>query len=194
MLLWCFGFDLLLHDGYSSCWEISYCFLPYMRASISVLMMHLWFFLVDCNCCWKIFVSFYFSSYWTCKLIWVFLLAKCDTRTSSVPVVGWPPIRSFRKNLASSSLKPSVDSQNGVSQIKGKAEDGRKGMFIKINMDGVPIGRKIDLSAYHSYERLSSAVDELFRDLLKGYILELHVEDRCFPPLNSLIFLYSIEA
>lgn len=91
-----------------------------------------------------------------------------QTRTSSVPVVGWPPIRSFRKNLASSSLKPSVDSQHGVSQIKEKAEDGRKGMFIKINMDGVPIGRKIDLSAYHSYEKLSSAVDELFRDLLKA--------------------------
>ncbi|KAF3771818.1 Auxin-responsive protein [Nymphaea thermarum] len=33
-------------------------------------------------------------------------------------------------------------------------------------MDGVPIGRKIDLGAYDSYEKLSVAVDELFRALL----------------------------
>lgn len=37
-------------------------------------------------------------------------------------------------------------------------------------MDGVPIGRKIDLNAYDSYEKLSSAVDELFRGLLAGKI------------------------
>jgi len=35
-------------------------------------------------------------------------------------------------------------------------------------MDGVPIGRKVDLNAYDSYENLSSAVDELFRGLLAG--------------------------
>lgn len=39
---------------------------------------------------------------------------------------------------------------------------------MKINMDGVPIGRKVDLKAYDSYEKLSSAVDELFRGLLAG--------------------------
>jgi auxin-responsive protein IAA len=33
-------------------------------------------------------------------------------------------------------------------------------------MDGVPIGRKVDLSSYDSYKKLSTAVDELFRGLL----------------------------
>lgn len=41
-------------------------------------------------------------------------------------------------------------------------------MFVKINMDGIPIGRKVDLKAYDSYEKLSFAVDELFRGLLAG--------------------------
>lgn len=36
-------------------------------------------------------------------------------------------------------------------------------------MDGVPIGRKVNLKAYDSYEKLSSAVDELFRGLMAGY-------------------------
>ncbi|KAE8684306.1 Auxin-responsive protein IAA18 [Hibiscus syriacus] len=33
-------------------------------------------------------------------------------------------------------------------------------------MDGVPIGRKVDLKSYDGYEKLSTAVDELFRGLL----------------------------
>ncbi|KAD4889308.1 hypothetical protein E3N88_21381 [Mikania micrantha] len=41
-----------------------------------------------------------------------------------------------------------------------------KGFFVKINMKGVPIGRKVDLNAYDTYEKLSVAVDQLFRGLL----------------------------
>ncbi|KAL5576912.1 hypothetical protein UlMin_018611 [Ulmus minor] len=92
-------------------------------------------------------------------------------RTAPAPVVGWPPIRSFRKNLASSSSsKPASESPNLVSN---KAPNEKpvevvsgKGQFVKINMDGVPIGRKVDLKAFDTYEKLSSAVDELFRGLL----------------------------
>ncbi|PON88540.1 AUX/IAA protein [Trema orientale] len=93
-------------------------------------------------------------------------------RTAPAPVVGWPPIRSFRKNLAStsSSSKPSTESQSHIqNKIPGEKkplETIRKGLFVKINMDGVPIGRKVDLKAFDSYEKLSSAVDELFRGLL----------------------------
>jgi len=91
-------------------------------------------------------------------------------RTAPAPVVGWPPIRSFRKNLASSSSsKQTPESQNAV-QSKVPSEKPvascRKGFFVKINMDGVPIGRKVDLEAHDSYEKLASSVDELFRGLL----------------------------
>lgn len=47
----------------------------------------------------------------------------------------------------------------------------KSGLFVKINMDGIPIGRKIDLAAYKSYEKLSSAIDDLFRDLLAGLLI-----------------------
>ncbi|KAG7582192.1 PB1 domain [Arabidopsis suecica] len=94
-------------------------------------------------------------------------------RTAPGPVVGWPPVRSFRKNLAStSSSKLGNESSLHGGQIN-KNDDGDKqvepkkeGMFVKINMDGVPIGRKVDLNAYNSYEQLSFAVDKLFRALL----------------------------
>ncbi|CAN1836806.1 Auxin-responsive protein IAA26 [Linum perenne] len=86
-------------------------------------------------------------------------------RTAPGPVVGWPPIRSFRKNLASSSSK---NDNHQSKNEKPPVEACKRGMFVKINMDGVPIGRKVDLAAYDSYTRLSTAVDELFRDLLAG--------------------------
>ncbi|KAK8641842.1 hypothetical protein V6N13_011215 [Hibiscus sabdariffa] len=86
-------------------------------------------------------------------------------RSAPGPVVGWPPIRSFRKNLASSSSsKPASEPPHKASNEKKGAEPSAK--FVKINMDGVPIGRKVDLKAYDSYEKLSAAVDELFRGLL----------------------------
>ncbi|KAA8525235.1 hypothetical protein F0562_007090 [Nyssa sinensis] len=88
-----------------------------------------------------------------------------EKRIALSPVVGWPPIRSFRKNLATSSsskaaVKVSEDENSGKSENLGNS------LFLKINMDGVPIGRKVDLKAYDNYEKLSSAVDELFRGLL----------------------------
>ncbi|KAL4333325.1 hypothetical protein GQ457_07G031570 [Hibiscus cannabinus] len=86
-------------------------------------------------------------------------------RSAPGPVVGWPPIRSFRKNLAtSSSSKPASEPPHKAANEKKGAEPSAK--FVKINMDGVPIGRKVDLKAYDSYEKLSAAVDELFRGLL----------------------------
>ncbi|MQL75382.1 hypothetical protein Taro_007757 [Colocasia esculenta] len=90
-----------------------------------------------------------------------------QARTAASPVVGWPPIRSFRKNLtSSSSSKPPSVPQNGNSGKNQRQEIPNKGKFVKINMDGVPIGRKVDLKAHDSYEKLSAAVDELFRGLL----------------------------
>lgn len=92
-------------------------------------------------------------------------------RTAPAPVVGWPPVRPFRRNLASSSSsKPANDSPNTPPDKnlteKSQTEASNKGHFVKINMDGIPIGRKVNLKAYNSYEKLSSTVDELFRDLL----------------------------
>ncbi|CAN6458418.1 unnamed protein product [Victoria cruziana] len=44
-----------------------------------------------------------------------------------------------------------------------KVEDS---LFVKVNMDGFPIGRKIDLRAYDSYESLSQGLQQLFSRFL----------------------------
>ncbi|KAI3935619.1 hypothetical protein MKW92_018866 [Papaver armeniacum] len=49
--------------------------------------------------------------------------------------------------------------------LKRKVEQEKllKGLFLKISMDGHPFGRKVDIKAYDSYEKLSFAVSSLFR-------------------------------
>ncbi|XP_031487212.1 auxin-responsive protein IAA7-like isoform X2 [Nymphaea colorata] len=89
------------------------------------------------------------------------------TKQEQRAVVGWPPLRSFRKNFAASSSKPPPEKQSTADPINGRnTEVPKSGLFVKINMDGVPIGRKVDLNAYDSYGKLAVAVDELFRGLL----------------------------
>ncbi|KAJ1285327.1 hypothetical protein BS78_03G271300 [Paspalum vaginatum] len=89
-------------------------------------------------------------------------------RGSSAPVVGWPPIRSFRRNIThGSSSKQSGEPKHGEASMKEKLAC-KKNRLVKINMDGIPIGRKIDLAAYDSYERLSLAVKELFLGFLEA--------------------------
>ncbi|XP_006654667.1 auxin-responsive protein IAA18-like isoform X1 [Oryza brachyantha] len=85
------------------------------------------------------------------------------------PVVGWPPIRSFRRNLTTngSSSKQSPEQQNDEADDKAKLIC-KKRPLVKINMDGIPIGRKVDLALYDSYQKLSSAVEELFRGFLEA--------------------------
>ncbi|PON67859.1 AUX/IAA protein [Parasponia andersonii] len=120
---------------------------------------------------------------------------RVSTSASTGPVVGWPPVRSFRKNVAkyssfsksaatnishydySSEQKDQVAQDDHDLNAEGnninstdhhddpiKPEDHHK--FVKINMEGVPIGRKVDLNAYDSYDKLSCAIDQLFRGLL----------------------------
>ncbi|KAJ4822787.1 hypothetical protein Tsubulata_020514 [Turnera subulata] len=85
-------------------------------------------------------------------------------RAALAPVVGWPPVRSFRRNISSGSTTKMASDLPNKTHNEGRSF--KSDLFVKINMEGVPIGRKINLNAYDSYEKLSVAIDELFRDLL----------------------------
>ncbi|WCJ40813.1 Auxin-responsive protein IAA27 [Euphorbia peplus] len=69
-------------------------------------------------------------------------------------VVGWPPIRSFRKNsMASNSAKNNEEAE-------GKSGVGC--VYVKVSMDGAPYLRKVDLKTYSNYVELSSALEKMF--------------------------------
>lgn len=69
-------------------------------------------------------------------------------------VVGWPPIRSYRKNTMASSTSKNTD------EVDGKP--GLGVLFVKVSMDGAPYLRKVDLRTYTSYQQLSSALEKMF--------------------------------
>ncbi|KAF7817072.1 Auxin-responsive protein IAA9 [Senna tora] len=71
-------------------------------------------------------------------------------------VVGWPPIRSFRKNSLSCTTKNN-------DEVDGKA------MFVKVSLDGAPYLRKVDLNNYCSYPQLSSSLEKMFTCFTIGH-------------------------
>ncbi|CAA3003998.1 auxin-induced protein 22D-like [Olea europaea var. sylvestris] len=61
-------------------------------------------------------------------------------------VVGWPPVRSYRKNI-----------------LHQKNESDLSGIFVKVSMDGAPYLRKIDLKVYINYQDLLKALENMFK-------------------------------
>lgn len=96
-------------------------------------------------------------------------------------VVGWPPVRNYRKNtLAASASK-------GKGEDKGTAEGGP--LYVKVSMDGAPYLRKVDLKMYSSYEDLSMALEKMFSCFITGE----HPPQR-FSPMCVLLVKYTILA
>ncbi|CAI9775937.1 unnamed protein product [Fraxinus pennsylvanica] len=72
-----------------------------------------------------------------------------DNETSSASkaqIVGWPPVRSYRKN----NLQP-------------KKADSETGIYVKVSMDGAPYLRKVDLKVYNGYSDLLKALESMFK-------------------------------
>jgi len=86
-------------------------------------------------------------------------------------VVGWPPIRTFRMNSLFNQSKDN-GSEAGAKKAadesdiqKDKEESEKKGQvvgWVKVNMDGDIIERKVDLNAHRSYKTLASALELMF--------------------------------
>ncbi|KAE8804011.1 auxin-responsive protein IAA10 [Hordeum vulgare] len=91
---------------------------------------------------------------------------------SSFGVVGWPPIRTFRMNslfgqakdnASEAETKKAAADDSGSQKDKEETEKkGRVPGWVKVNMDGEVIGRKVDLNAHRSYKTLALALEIMF--------------------------------
>ncbi|KAL5566289.1 hypothetical protein UlMin_029453 [Ulmus minor] len=63
-------------------------------------------------------------------------------------VVGWPPVRSYRKNCLQAGKKSEVEAS---------------GIYVKVSMDGAPYLRKMDLKLYKGYPELLKALEDMFK-------------------------------
>ncbi|CAN6298512.1 unnamed protein product [Urochloa humidicola] len=71
-------------------------------------------------------------------------------RAPKAQAVGWPPVRSFRKNILQ------------------KGGGGGTAALVKVSMDGAPYLRKVDLRMYGSYQELSKALEKMFSSFTIG--------------------------
>ncbi|XP_051225392.1 auxin-responsive protein IAA5 [Lolium perenne] len=78
-------------------------------------------------------------------------------------VVGWPPVRNYRKNT----LAASVSKSKGAEDGGGAAAQGGP-CYVKVSMDGAPYLRKVDLKIYASYDDLSAALQKMFSCFITG--------------------------
>ncbi|ESQ44659.1 hypothetical protein EUTSA_v10003276mg [Eutrema salsugineum] len=72
---------------------------------------------------------------------------KTEASPPKAQIVGWPPVRSYRKNSF---------------QTKKNESEGQ-GMYVKVSMDGAPYLRKIDLTVYKQYPELMKSLENMFK-------------------------------
>nr|CAB3466418.1 unnamed protein product [Digitaria exilis] len=90
-------------------------------------------------------------------------------RAPKAQVVGWPPVRSFRKNIMSvQSEKVAGGSKDAADGDKSSPAAGGAAAFVKVSLDGAPYLRKVDLKMYKSYQELSKALEKMFSSFTIG--------------------------
>ncbi|KAI6674813.1 hypothetical protein NL676_002719 [Syzygium grande] len=75
---------------------------------------------------------------------------------SKAPIVGWPPVRSYRKNMAETKKAEIAEGVAGAG-------------FVKVSMDGAPYLRKVDLKTYKSYQDLMESLENMFNIIIGDY-------------------------
>lgn len=103
-------------------------------------------------------------------------------------VVGWPPVRSFRKNILA------VQKNNGGEESGSAAAAA----LVKVSMDGAPYLRKVDLKMYKSYQQLSDALGKMFQYFTVGKyesqgMMDFMNESKLIDILNSSDYVPTYE-
>nr|BAJ34138.1 unnamed protein product [Eutrema halophilum] len=87
-------------------------------------------------------------------------------------VVGWPPVRSFRKNVMSGQKQTTEVAAEGTEKTCGSSGATSSAnaavAYVKVSMDGAPYLRKIDLKLYKTYQDLSDALSKMFSSFTIG--------------------------
>ncbi|KAK0583352.1 hypothetical protein LWI29_036044 [Acer saccharum] len=92
-------------------------------------------------------------------------LLPCATDPAKPPskaqVVGWPPVRSFRKNML-------AVQKSSRQEESGNNNSNTSAAFVKVSMDGAPYLRKVDLKMYNTYQDLYDALGKMFSSFTIG--------------------------
>ena len=82
--------------------------------------------------------------------------------------VGWPPVRSYRRNVMTVQSVKSKKEEEPEKQQPAANAGSNSSAFVKVSMDGAPYLRKVDLKMYNSYKDLSIALKKMFSTFTTG--------------------------
>ncbi|KAK4478156.1 hypothetical protein RD792_017438 [Penstemon davidsonii] len=110
-------------------------------------------------------------------------------------VVGWPPVRSFRKNIMTHNKSNDVIEE---SEKAACSSPTTASAFVKVSMDGAPYLRKVDLKMYKSYQELSNALAKMFSSFTMGNygtdgMIDFMNESKLTDQLNSSEYVPTYE-
>nr|XP_016496619.1 PREDICTED: auxin-responsive protein IAA14-like [Nicotiana tabacum] len=119
-------------------------------------------------------------------------IANCNKDSVKPPakaqVVGWPPVRSFRKNVMAQKNNTEETEKSSATAVA----------FVKVCMDGAPYLRKVDLKMYKSYQQLSDALAKMFSSFTMGNygaqgMIDFMNESKLMDLLNSSEYVPTYE-
>ncbi|XP_078174623.1 auxin-responsive protein IAA14-like [Carex rostrata] len=92
-----------------------------------------------------------------------------DKGSAKAQVVGWPPIRSYRKNtMATATTQVKTKDEASSAGPEPKQNSSNSCLYVKVSMDGAPYLRKVDLKLYSGYKELSIALEKMFSGFTSG--------------------------
>ncbi|XP_039052739.1 auxin-responsive protein IAA29-like isoform X3 [Hibiscus syriacus] len=72
-------------------------------------------------------------------------------------VVGWPPIKTWRKKIFKQ-----PNGAGGIENNRVADKEKSRSIYVKVKMEGVAITRKVDISLYLSYQTLTNSLIAMF--------------------------------
>ncbi|CAN1841245.1 Auxin-responsive protein IAA14 [Linum perenne] len=112
-------------------------------------------------------------------------------------VVGWPPVRSYRKNVMAQTDNDVINGGKSSSSSNG---GNCSVAFVKVSMDGAPYLRKVDLKMYSSYNQLSLSLANMFSSFTsignigeEGGMIDFMNERKVMDVLNSSEYVPTYE-
>lgn len=113
-------------------------------------------------------------------------------------VVGWPPVRSFRKNILSVQKSSSITGEESSEKVSSHIGSSAGAALVKVSLDGAPYLRKVDLKMYKSYQELSDALGKMFNSFTIGNcgsqgLMDFMNESKLMDLLNSSDYVPTYE-
>lgn len=77
-------------------------------------------------------------------------------------IVGWPPLKSYRKNFCHQDNAQRHQQRHRSGNFPAVESGGPRSMYVKAQMEGFMITRKIDLKLHQSYDSLTRSLLAMF--------------------------------